>query len=84
MLGCARRRVLILPLPEQCDNGTHAAKGRRVPQVLITCPITKSLIPTGIHVTNLEDVDDDNLLIACPECGRDHEWTRNDAVLAAG
>lgn len=27
--------------------------------------------------------DDALLLIACPECGRDHEWTRDDAVLAA-
>ena len=55
-----------------------------MPQVLISCPITGELIPTGVHVVSLEDVErQGNLLIACPECGRDHEWKREDAVLAA-
>ena len=54
-----------------------------MPQVLISCPITRELIPTGVHVVSLEDVErQENLLIACPECGRDHEWKREDAVLA--
>ena len=60
------------------------SEGRRaVPQVLITCPITESLIPTGVRVTTPDELEDDNLLIACPECGRDHEWTRKEAVLSA-
>ena len=61
------------------------SKGREpMPQVLIPCPVTGDLVPTGVQVTTLEDVEPEgNLLIACPECGRDHEWTRKDAVLAA-
>ena len=54
-----------------------------MPQVLISCPITRELIPTGVHVVSLEDVErQENLLFACPERGRDHEWKREDAVLA--
>lgn len=41
-------------------------------------------MPTGGHADDPEDLDhlpDENLLIACPDCGRDHEWTREDAVV---
>jgi len=58
-----------------------------MPPVLITCPTTNELVPTGAHADDAEDLEhlpDDNLLIACPECGRDHEWTRRDAVIASG
>lgn len=54
-----------------------------MPPVLITCPNTGDLIPTGAMADRLEDLDPDNLVIACPECGRDHEWTPEDAVIAA-
>ena len=53
-----------------------------MPQVLIPCPVTGDLVPTGVQVTTPEDVEPEgNLLIACPECGRDHEWKREDAAL---
>ncbi len=51
--------------------------------VLITCPTTNELIPAGLDVSALEDLPDDNLLVACPECGQDHQWTPSDAVLSA-
>jgi len=55
-----------------------------MPHVLTPCPVTGDLVPTGVQVTTLEDVEPEgNLLIACPECGRDHDWKREDAVLAA-
>lgn len=55
-----------------------------MPPVLIPCPTTGELVPTGANVPRLDELGDDTLLlIACPECGRDHEWTRSDAVLAA-
>ncbi|MGI8657465.1 MAG: hypothetical protein ACR2K4_01680 [Candidatus Limnocylindria bacterium] len=54
-----------------------------MPPVLITCPITDDLIPTGLDVNDLDELQADNLLTACPVCGRDHEWTPADAVLAA-
>jgi hypothetical protein len=51
--------------------------------VLITCPATHELIPAGIDVRQLDELADRNLLVACPECGHDHEWTPEDAVLSA-
>jgi len=54
-----------------------------MPPVQVSCPTTGDLVPTGVTAMNLEELGDAKLLlIACPECGRDHEWTRDDAVLA--
>ena len=54
-----------------------------MPPVLISCPTTGDLVPTGVNVISLEELGDGKLvLIACPDCGRDHDWTRRDAVLA--
>ena len=58
-----------------------------MPPILIACPATGELVPTGARATDAEDLEylpEKNLLIACPGCGRDHEWTRQDAVVAAG
>jgi hypothetical protein len=51
--------------------------------VLISCPETGGLVPTGANARNLEDLDAENLLIDCPDCGLDHPWTNVDAVLSA-
>lgn len=56
-----------------------------MPAVLIMCPITESLVPTGLHVRDWRDLDelpDENWLGACSECGRDHDWMPRDAVLS--
>lgn len=54
-----------------------------MPPVQISCPTTGDLVPTGVTAGSLEELGDDALLlIACPECGRDHEWAAADAVLA--
>ena len=50
--------------------------------VMIACPQTGSLVPTGANALSLDDLAADNLLAACPECGRDHDWTPRDAVLS--
>jgi hypothetical protein len=58
-----------------------------MPPVLISCPVTGDLVPTGVEADDAEGIEhlpDDNLLIACPECGRDHEWKPQDAVVASG
>ena len=58
-----------------------------MPPVLIACPITNGLVPTGASADDPEELDDlpgENLLIACSDCGRDHEWTRQDAIVARG
>ena len=51
--------------------------------VLISCPATDALVPTGMNVSNLDDLEPTNLLLDCPDCGRDHEWTPIEAVLSA-
>lgn len=51
--------------------------------VLITCPRTDELVPTGMEVPKLDQLGDDNLLIARPQCGRDHERAADQAVLSS-
>lgn len=51
--------------------------------VLISCPATDALVPTGMHASSLDELATTNLLLDCPDCGRDHEWTPIEAVLSA-
>ena len=56
-----------------------------MPAVLTTCPTSGDLIPTGIVVDDADEIhalDEDSLLVACPNCGRDHWWTPQEAVVA--
>ena len=36
-----------------------------------------------MNVSSLDDLQPTNLLLDCPDCGRDHEWTPIEAVLSA-
>ena len=56
-----------------------------MPQVLIACPTSGDLVPTGVDVVTLEQVYDEpgHHLNPCSVCGRDHEWNREEAVLAS-
>ena len=51
--------------------------------VLIACPDTGGLVPTGADVLGLDDLEADNRLVGCPACGYDHEWSPSDAVLSS-
>jgi hypothetical protein len=52
-------------------------------QVMIRCPITGDLVPTGLEATSLQKLDRaDYLLIDCLECGQDHLWEPSQAILA--
>jgi hypothetical protein len=51
--------------------------------VLIACPESGGLVPTGVNVRDLDELDAENVLIDCPDCGLDHPWTKFDAVLPA-
>jgi len=56
-----------------------------MPPILVMCPITEDLVPTGQHADSeeeLEALQGRFTMLACPECGRDHEWASPDAVLA--
>lgn len=49
--------------------------------VLIACPETFDLVPTGVQTARRDDVQSSRL-IGCPSCGGEHDWTPDDAVLA--
>ena len=51
--------------------------------VLITCPTNGELTPTGLLAKDLPGLPALNLLVSCDQCGGDHEWTRDDAVITA-
>jgi len=50
------------------------------------CPFTADLVPTSQQADSAEELEALQgrfMLLACPECGRDHAWTSADAVLAS-
>ena len=49
--------------------------------MLITCPETGDLVPTGVTADVLDELPSVNLLNGCRDCGGDHEWTRDEAVI---
>ena len=49
--------------------------------VLIECPGTHRLVPTGLMAEDLDELEDENVLWDCPDCHGSHRWTPTDAVL---
>ena len=49
--------------------------------MLITCPQTGELVPTGATADVLDELPAVNVLNGCAECGGDHEWRRDEAVI---
>jgi hypothetical protein len=47
----------------------------------IACPNTGDLVPTGVYVTDLSNLEADNVLPFCPACGADHPWRASDAEI---
>jgi hypothetical protein len=57
-------------------------KGRAVRKVvLISCPQTGDLVPTGVTADVLDNLPSVNVLNGCPACGGDHDWRRDEAVI---
>ena len=54
-----------------------------MPLVLTQCPESRNLVPTGVDVFSRNDLAPTNTLVACPDCGDDHDWEPEDAVLVA-
>jgi len=50
--------------------------------VLIACPVTGGLVPTGIEAEAEQELLEAHVLLACPDCGEDHQWRPADAVIA--
>lgn len=39
------------------------------------------LVPTGVDADSRDELEPHNVLIACPSCAEDHEWTPDEAVI---
>jgi len=49
--------------------------------VLIACPATGDLVPSGLAVATLDELDDSpHFLVGCLACGGDHVWERWEAT----
>jgi hypothetical protein len=51
--------------------------------VLISCPTTGGLVPVGVQAAELDELEPENLMVDCPECGSEHRWEPIDAVLTS-
>ena len=56
-----------------------------MPRVMIKCPKTLKLVPTGIAMSKSSFDNPTNVLatntVRCPSCGEKHIWSKSDAVL---
>jgi hypothetical protein len=53
-------------------------------QVMIKCPKTGKLVPTGIVMDKISfktSTLTNNTLGNCPACGENHVWSKKDAIL---
>ena len=53
-----------------------------MPAVLIVCPFAEDLVPTRIDAESIDELDEENLLVDCPECGQEHRWTPTQPVMS--
>jgi hypothetical protein len=54
-----------------------------MPMIMITCPVTKKPVPTGMNwpeeffkTANIRDST-----MKCPACGHVHHWSKKDAFM---
>jgi hypothetical protein len=52
--------------------------------IMINCPATGHGVSTGIEVCATDQLPIVTATTVCPECGRVHEWTKNEAWLVNG
>ena len=59
-------------------------KGPVLKRILIRCPSTAKLAPTGLTIeeSRFETAQWKNPKVSCPYCQRVHIWTKKDVVLA--
>lgn len=54
-----------------------------MPEILIPCPVSGDLVPTGVPRDQLDPLITIYVLVGCQACGDEHMWIARDAVLAA-
>ena len=53
-----------------------------MPYVLVLCPVSGDLVPSGLKISSLDELDDNpQFLIACLACGANHVWQKWEATL---
>ena len=52
--------------------------------VMIACPATGREVSTGIEMSGVDQLPTVIATMFCSECGRVHEWTKDDARLTNG
>lgn len=64
---------------------TQSENGEKIVGIMmICCPATGHGVSTGIEVLATDQLPTVTARLVCPECGRVHEWTKNEAWLANG
>jgi hypothetical protein len=61
-----------------------AKKTAMIKRILVRCPATAKLTPTGLTIDEdlFEDTPLKNHKLTCPHCQQVHAWTKKDVVLA--
>jgi hypothetical protein len=56
-----------------------------MPRVMIKCPNTNKFVPTGFALDKASFENPSYILgnntVRCPACGKDHTWSKADAIL---
>jgi len=50
-------------------------------RLTIACPHTGAAVDTGYELTAIPELTVQHLLVDCTECGQDHSWRIEDAVV---
>jgi hypothetical protein len=67
-----------------CSLGRNRIEEAIMGIIMINCPATGHAISTGIEVCATDQLPIVTATTVCPECFRQHQWTKNDAWLASG
>jgi hypothetical protein len=67
-----------------CANERNRKTEKIVAIIMISCPATGHGVSTGIEVLATDQLPSVIATLVCPECGRVHEWTKDEAWLANG
>jgi hypothetical protein len=67
-----------------CPVGRNRIEETIMGIIMINCPATGHGVSTGIEVVGTDQLPIVTATTICPECGRVHEWTKNEAWLVNG
>jgi hypothetical protein len=68
----------------RCPLGRNRIEEEIMGIIMINCPATGHGVSTGIEVCTTDQLPVVVATTVCPACGREHEWTKNEAWLVSG